>query len=162
MVKARLFTLVSLIAAAVASRLVPHPWNLTSVAAVALFAGASLEDRRLAFAVPLLALLISDAALGFYKGMAFTYLAYALIVTLGLWLSRHRRPLAPQTRFCSTRSPSSKARKLNICRKISVLSMLLLPAKIWRVSMKSRSKKPLPAPVIPSGRCRWSISKCDY
>lgn len=94
MVKARLFTLVSLIAAAIASRLVPHPWNLTSVAAVALFAGASLEDRRLAFAVPLLALLISDAVLGFYKGMAVTYLAFTLIVALGVGLSRHRRPLA--------------------------------------------------------------------
>jgi hypothetical protein len=90
MIKPRLLTIVALIVAAVASRLVPHPWNLTSVAAVALFSGAYLDDRRLAFLVPLAALLISDVALGFYKGMAVVYLSFALIVGLGMLLRRHR------------------------------------------------------------------------
>ena len=89
----RLVAIVTMIAAAVVSRLVPHPWNLTSVGAVALFAGAYLEDRRLAFLVPLGALFLSDLVLGFYQGMAVTYLAFALIVGLGLWLGRHRTPL---------------------------------------------------------------------
>jgi hypothetical protein len=93
MIKPRLVTIVAMIAAAVASRLVPHPWNLTSMAATALFAGAYLEDRRLAFVVPLAALFVSDMALGFYKGMAVVYLGFALIVCLGLWLRSRRRPL---------------------------------------------------------------------
>ncbi|HUO22203.1 MAG TPA: DUF6580 family putative transport protein [Caulobacteraceae bacterium] len=92
--KPRLLTLIVLIVGAVASRLAPHPWNLTSVAAVALFSGAYLEDRRLALVVPLAALLISDMALGFYKGMSVVYLSFALIVALGFWLRRHRSPLA--------------------------------------------------------------------
>ncbi len=90
MFKPRLIAVVALIVGAVASRLVPHPWNLTSVAAVALFSGAYLDDRRLAFAVPLAALLISDTVLGFYKGMAVVYLGFALIVGLGVLLRRHR------------------------------------------------------------------------
>ena len=93
MIKPRLVMIVAMIAAAVASRLIPHPWNLTSVAATALFAGAYLEDRRLAFLVPLAALFVSDLVLGFYKGMAAVYLSFALIVSLGLWLRSHRRPL---------------------------------------------------------------------
>lgn len=93
MIKPRLVTIVAMIAAAVASRLIPHPWNLTSMAATALFAGAYLEDRRLAFLIPLAALLVSDLALGFYRGMAVVYLSFALIVGLGLWLRTRRRPL---------------------------------------------------------------------
>jgi hypothetical protein len=93
MIKPRLFVIVSMIAAAVASRLVPHPWNLTSVAAVALFAGAYLEDRRLAFAIPLAALFLSDLVLGFYQGLPVVYFSFALIVGLGLWLRTRRGPL---------------------------------------------------------------------
>ena len=94
MIKPRIATIVAMIAAAVVSRLIPHPWNLTSMAATALFAGAYLEDRRLAFLVPLAALFISDLALGFYRGMAVVYFSFALIVCLGMWL-RGRRRAAP-------------------------------------------------------------------
>lgn len=99
MIKPRLVTIVAMIAAAVASRLLPHPWNLTSMAATALFAGAYLEDRRLAVLVPLSALFISDLALGFYRGMAVVYLSFALIVGLGAWLRTRRRllPIAGAT-----------------------------------------------------------------
>lgn len=89
--KPRLAAILAMVAAAVASRLMPHPWNLTSVAAVALFSGAYLEDRRLAFAVPLAALLLSDLALGFYRGMMVVYLSFALIVCIGFWLRSRRR-----------------------------------------------------------------------
>jgi hypothetical protein len=94
MIKPRLVAIVSMIAAAVVSRLIPHPWNLTSVAAVALFAGAYVKDRRLAFLVPLAALFLSDLVLGFYEGMPVVYLSFALIVGVGLWLRTRRRPLA--------------------------------------------------------------------
>ncbi len=86
MIKPRIAAIISMVAAAVASRLIPHPWNLTSVAAVALFSGAYLEDRRLALLVPLVALFLSDLVLGFYQGMAVVYLSFALIVAMGFWL----------------------------------------------------------------------------
>jgi len=56
-----------LIALATLCRLVPHPPNFTPVLAVALFGGAMLP-RRTALAVPLLAMLLSDLALGYPFG----------------------------------------------------------------------------------------------
>ena len=47
-----------LIALAAALRIAPHPWNFTPVGAMALFSGAVLKDRRLAFLFPLLALFL--------------------------------------------------------------------------------------------------------
>jgi hypothetical protein len=93
MLKPRIALLVSMIVAAAATRLMPHPPNLTSISAVALFGGAYFSDKRLAFLVPLAALLASDLVLGLYRGMEFQYASFALIVCLGLWLQSRRRIL---------------------------------------------------------------------
>ena len=86
---ARLVTAAALVAAAALSRLAPHPPNFTPVAAMALFAGATIEPAALAFGVPLLAMLASDAVLGFHDQMPGVYLSFALTVLLG---RRFRRP----------------------------------------------------------------------
>lgn len=86
----RLLTLSLLIFAVAALRLLPHWPNFTPVAALALFAGAHLDDRRLAFMVPSAALLISDWVIGFYSGMAFVYAGFAVSVLIGFALRRHR------------------------------------------------------------------------
>jgi len=95
MLNPRLGTLVALIVMAAATRLLPHPPNLTSLTAVALFGGAVFSDRRLAFAVPFAALLLSDVALGLYyswSSMAYQphmwvqYFAFGLVVLLGMSL----------------------------------------------------------------------------
>ena len=97
MLNPRLRTLVLMILGAAATRLLPHPPNLTPITALALFGGAQFADRRLAYAVPLLALLLSDLLLGIYwswSSMAWQphmwlqYLCFALIVTLGLRLQQ--------------------------------------------------------------------------
>jgi hypothetical protein len=90
MLKPRWTVLVAMILAAALSRLIPHPPNMASVSAVALFGGAYLSDRRMAFLVPLAALFLSDLVLGFYHGMAVTYASFALIVCIGLWLQNNR------------------------------------------------------------------------
>lgn len=92
MLKPRFLVVLAIILAAAASRLIPHPPNLTSVTAVALFGGAYLADKRLAFLVPLSALFISDLVLGFYSHMEIVYLSFALIVCIGLWLQAHMKP----------------------------------------------------------------------
>jgi hypothetical protein len=79
----RLIALLSAIAAAAALRLVPHPPNFSPIDAMALFSGAYLGRRWVAFAAPLAALLLSDLVLGFYSGMLFQYAAVILIVFLG-------------------------------------------------------------------------------
>jgi hypothetical protein len=93
MIRPRLVALISIILAAALSRLLPHPPNMTSVAAVALFGGAYFSDRRLAFLVPLTALFVSDLFLGFYSHMEVQYLSFALIVCIGLWLEKDRSVL---------------------------------------------------------------------
>jgi len=89
----RLIALLSAILAVAALRLVPHPFNFTPVGAMALFSGAYLGRRALAFVAPLGALLLSDLVLGFYHGMATVYATVALIVVIGWWLSSKRTPL---------------------------------------------------------------------
>ena len=81
-----------LIGLAAAVRIAPHPWNFTPVGAMALFSGAVLKDRRLAFAFPLLALFAGDLFVGFYKlsVMLIVYASFLLSVLIGRWLSDRR------------------------------------------------------------------------
>jgi len=71
----RNLVLCAMIVFAVIYRLVVHfaagalPYNFTPVEAMALFGGAYFTDRRLAVIVPLLALLLADAVIGFYGVM---------------------------------------------------------------------------------------------
>jgi hypothetical protein len=80
----RIVALLSAILVAAALRLVPHPPNFSPIDAMALFSGAYLGRRILAFAAPLGALLLSDLVLGFYHGQATVYCAVALIVMIGM------------------------------------------------------------------------------
>jgi len=86
----------SMVILAAVLRIAPHPWNFTPVGAMALFSGAVLKDRRLAFAVPLLALFAGDLFLGFYKiqMMFVVYASFLLSVAIGLCL-RRRRTIGP-------------------------------------------------------------------
>jgi hypothetical protein len=69
----------ALVLAAALSRLLPHPPNFSPIEATALFAGASLASRWLAMAVPIAAMLVSDAILGFHAGMPVVYGSMAAI-----------------------------------------------------------------------------------
>ena len=92
--KVRLLALLIAIFAAAALRLLPHPPNFSPIAAMALFGGAYLPKRALAFAAPFGALVISDALLGgFYPGMNFVYLSFGLTVLIGWAVARRRTPL---------------------------------------------------------------------
>jgi Family of unknown function (DUF6580) len=89
----------------VLARLLPHPPNFTPIAATALFAGAVLRIRTLALVVPIAAMLIGDAVLGFYdwRVSSIVYLA-ALLPAIAGWLSRRwRAPLVfvPAILSCS-------------------------------------------------------------
>lgn len=105
--------LAGIMLATMAARLLPHPPNFTPIEAVALFGGAYVADRRLAFLLPLLALLLSDLVLGFivygyglvYSGMAFVYASVALITALGIW-QLQRRATATRIATCAVGSAS--------------------------------------------------------
>jgi hypothetical protein len=81
------------------SRLIPHPANFSPIGGMALFGAACYGKRRWAFIVPILSMWISDLILNnvvygsyfdhfvwFYSGSGFTYGAFALIVTAGLFI----------------------------------------------------------------------------
>jgi hypothetical protein len=68
-------------------RVLPHGWNMTPALALALFAGARLQQPALRFAVPLLAMLVSDLLLGFHDTMLYVYGALALVVLMGQGLA---------------------------------------------------------------------------
>jgi hypothetical protein len=89
----RLAVLTALVVLAAASRLVPHPHNVTPLAALALFGGAHFRSRGLALAVPLGALLLGDLVLGLHVLVPFVYAGFAATVGLGRLLRGRRRAL---------------------------------------------------------------------
>jgi hypothetical protein len=89
----------------VAARLLWHVPNVSPVAASALFAGMMLRRRVLAVVVPLAAMLIGDAIMGFYhwQVMAVVYAALTVPAIAGM-LARHVRALrviVPTVLACS-------------------------------------------------------------
>lgn len=89
--KRNVFVISAIIIAAV-TRLLPHLPNFTPVAAMALLGGATLNDKRLAFITPIIAMLVSDLLLelvfgyGFHNTMLFVYASIGLITFLGTYL----------------------------------------------------------------------------
>jgi hypothetical protein len=100
MLNIRFWVLVGITLVVAGSRLLPHPPNVSPVAALALFAGACFTSKRAAFAVPLVAMLLSDLVilLGltetryYFMLMPFVYGSFVLATCLGLWIGA-RRPV---------------------------------------------------------------------
>ncbi|MBN1585865.1 MAG: hypothetical protein JW937_00375 [Candidatus Omnitrophica bacterium] len=90
MSKSRLFLLITMVLAAAAARLVPHAPNFTPVASMALFGGACFQDKRMAFGVPVAALLLSDLFLGFHRYLLWVYGCFLLTVCIGFLLKEQR------------------------------------------------------------------------
>ncbi len=65
------------------ARLVPHPWNFTPMMAIGLFAGSQARKASTGILATLLALVLSDAVLGFYSGFWYVYAAMLIPVLLG-------------------------------------------------------------------------------
>jgi len=91
----RIMLVAGLVFGAALLRLVPHPPNFAPVAAIALFGGARLGKRWLAFAIPFAGMLLVDSILqltspwgGFHVTMGYVYGAIALIVGLGFIVGR--------------------------------------------------------------------------
>lgn len=79
-----------LITAGLSARLLPHPSNWSPVAAVALFSGAYLRPRFLAFAIPLASLFLSDLFLGLYAELPVIYALFALTTFMGTRWAQNR------------------------------------------------------------------------
>ncbi len=87
------------------SRLIPHEYNFTPVAALCLFGGAVFFKNSYRFIIPLIAIFVSDFLLNnfvygdgesityFSNFMIWTYSSYILIVGLGMLVLRKNRTL---------------------------------------------------------------------
>ena len=82
----RISVIVSIILMLALYRVIPHPPNISPVAAMALFGGAYFTDRKLAFIIPLFALVVSDMIIGLHDTIPFVYGAFTVTVMAGIWL----------------------------------------------------------------------------
>jgi hypothetical protein len=93
----RILTISAFILLAAVSRMIPHPYNFAPLGAMSLFGAAYFSNKKLAFALPLLAFFVSDLLVNnilyadYYSGFVFlspgfywTYGAIAAIVVLGI------------------------------------------------------------------------------
>jgi len=82
-----LLVFTGLFLAAVLSRLVPHNWNLTLMGAVFIFAGSFFKDRKIAVALMLSSLLVSDFFIGFHNQMISVYAGFLAMIVAGTFLT---------------------------------------------------------------------------
>jgi hypothetical protein len=87
----RFLILCAMIAAAAFTRLIPHLPNFTAIGAMALFGGAYFANKKLAFAVPLIAMLLTDLVLGFHSTILSVYFAFALMVVIGITMIQKKK-----------------------------------------------------------------------
>ena len=76
-----------LIVLGVLSRLIPHPWNVTPVMAIALFGGAALP-RGWALVLPLAIVALSDLLIGWHNTVPFTWAGFLFAGMIGWWIRR--------------------------------------------------------------------------
>lgn len=84
--------IVAMILFAALIRVIPHPWNLAPVGAMALFSGAVIRNRAMAIALPLLGLLAGDLLIGFHILIPVVYASFLVSIVIG-WLLRERRTI---------------------------------------------------------------------
>jgi hypothetical protein len=83
----------AMVVLAAALRLAPHPWNFTPVGAIALFSGAMVRDRRVAFLFPVLVMFATDAIIGFNRLSPLVYASFLISVLIGRFLNQKRNLL---------------------------------------------------------------------
>jgi hypothetical protein len=95
--------LIAIMIISILMRTVPafHLWpNFTPIAALALFSGTMLWNRKWMFVLPIGAMLISDTikevtapGTGFYPDMAYVYASFFAIILIGIAISKRKKPL---------------------------------------------------------------------
>jgi len=72
------------------SRIIPHPPNFSPVTAIALFSGLNFFNKKIAFTIPLVILIISDFFLGFSLINLFVYISFLTVVFIGTRIKKIR------------------------------------------------------------------------
>jgi hypothetical protein len=95
-----LLSFILLIIIASLYRVMPRPYGFAPQIAMAIFGGAVIKDKRLAFLLPLLSMFISDALYellfingigniqGFYEGQLTNYILFGVITVFGFFIKK--------------------------------------------------------------------------
>lgn len=85
----------ALVALGVVGRLLPHAWNFAPIVAIGIFSGAYL-GKKYAFAVPVIAMIVSDIFIGFYLWQlnVTVYIAMGLAGLTGIYLQKKKNPIS--------------------------------------------------------------------
>ena len=86
--KSHYLSILGLIVLLAFARLLPHPPNFTPILGMAVFSGAIINQRLLAYLTPLAAMLLSDLYLGFHASMPIIYFTLAICVLIGTFISK--------------------------------------------------------------------------
>jgi hypothetical protein len=97
----RTLAILTLIVLGAFARAIPHPPNVAPIAAIALFGGAMLRDRRAAYGAPLVTMLLSDLFLAAFvygarpliHSQPIVYACFLATVAIGVLVKRRRTPL---------------------------------------------------------------------
>ena len=90
--KNEIITVSIMVAIAAATRFLPHPPNFTAIGGMALFGAATLTNKKLAFLVPIMAMLISDLFIPNGVDLS-VYTAFIVIAAMGLLISNKKGPM---------------------------------------------------------------------
>lgn len=74
------------------TRFVPHYANFTAIGAIALFSGYYFNNKKIAFIVPILVMLLTDLLIGFYQWelLLSVYVSFSFIVLLGIIIKKRK------------------------------------------------------------------------
>ncbi|MFA4923447.1 MAG: DUF6580 family putative transport protein [Ignavibacteriaceae bacterium] len=86
----KFLVLTGLVLLAAISRLIPHPLNFAPITGMALFAAVYFDEKKFAFAVPVLAMFLSDLIIGLHQTMITVYLSFLLIVGIGFLIKNKK------------------------------------------------------------------------
>lgn len=89
--KPRFLVVVGIVFLAALVRFFPHPPNFVPIAALALFSGKYFSNKIIAFAVPILAMLLTDAIIGFHYLIPAVYISFIMIVGIGFVLRKNNK-----------------------------------------------------------------------
>ena len=79
----RNLVIIALIFLAAVTRLLPHPPNFTPIAGMALFAVNRFSDKKIAFLLPIVCMILTDIFIGFHSITPFVYISIIGISCIG-------------------------------------------------------------------------------
>ena len=80
------YAIIGIIILLATARLLPHPPNFTPILGMAVFSGAIISRRLIAYLIPLAAMLLSDLYLGLHSSIPIIYFSLAVCVLIGTFI----------------------------------------------------------------------------